>query len=106
MMCPTCSHSPLGALTPRRISAPEPTFHGPPRERGRFLRIEFPIIHLFYLQDPSLLEFQRRFQDTIQNNNLRTVFGVHSIPVDSQLRQIIDSHDQPRIALLSAIAER
>jgi hypothetical protein len=48
---------------------------------------------MFYLQDPSLLEFQRRFQDTIQNNNLRTVFGVQSIPVDSQLRQIIDSHD-------------
>lgn len=48
---------------------------------------------MFYLQDPSLLEFQRRFQDTLQTNNLRTVFGVQSIPVDSQLRQLIDSHD-------------
>ena len=47
---------------------------------------------MFYLQDPSLLEFQRRFDDSIQNNNLRTIFGVHDIPVDSQLRDLIDSH--------------
>jgi hypothetical protein len=29
---------------------------------------------MFYLQDPSLLEFQRHFQHTIQTNNLKTVF--------------------------------
>ncbi len=45
---------------------------------------------MFYLQDPSLLEFQRRFQDRIQRNNLSTVFGVKDIPDDSQLREIID----------------
>ena len=47
---------------------------------------------MFYLQDPSLLEFQRRFQDRIQRNNLSTVFGVKDIPDDSQLREIIDEH--------------
>jgi hypothetical protein len=47
---------------------------------------------MFYLQDPSLLEFQRRFQDSIQRNNLSTVFGVKDIPDDSQLRGIIDEH--------------
>ncbi|MCX7040927.1 MAG: hypothetical protein NT005_17565 [Spirochaetes bacterium] len=47
---------------------------------------------MFYLQDASLLEFQQRFEDSTQNNNLRTVFGVHDIPVDSQLRDLIDSH--------------
>jgi len=47
---------------------------------------------MFYLQDPSLLEFQRRFQDSIQRNNLSTVFGVKEIPGDSQLREIIDGH--------------
>jgi len=47
---------------------------------------------MFYLQDPSLLEFQRRFQQTIQANNLTTVFGVGQIPVDSQLRELIDRH--------------
>ncbi len=48
---------------------------------------------MFYLQDPSLLEFQRRFQDQTQCNNLSTVFGVEEIPHDTQLRDIIDSHN-------------
>jgi hypothetical protein len=48
---------------------------------------------LFFLQDPSLLEFQRRFQEKLQRNNLSTVFGVKDIPGDSQLRDIIDEHD-------------
>jgi hypothetical protein len=48
---------------------------------------------MFYLQDPSLLEFQRRFQSTIQKNNLSAVFGVREIPSDTQLRDILDSHD-------------
>ena len=38
---------------------------------------------LFYLQDSSLLEMQRRFQRTIQSNNLSTVFGVEQISADS-----------------------
>ena len=48
---------------------------------------------LFFLQDPSLLEFQRRFQNSIQRNNLSTVFGVRDIPGDSQLRDVIDEHN-------------
>ena len=45
---------------------------------------------MFFLQDPSLLEFQRRFEDQLQSNNLRTVFGVEKIPSDSQLRDVVD----------------
>jgi hypothetical protein len=48
---------------------------------------------MFYLQDPALLEFQRRFQKQIQRNNLSTVFGVADIPADTQFRDIIDEHD-------------
>jgi hypothetical protein len=48
---------------------------------------------MFYLQDPSLLEFQRRFQDQVQKNNLTLVFGVKQIPSDTQLRDVIDRHD-------------
>jgi hypothetical protein len=47
---------------------------------------------MFYLQDPSLLEFQRRFQRTVSSNNLKTVFQVEEIPGDSQLRDLIDRH--------------
>ncbi len=46
---------------------------------------------MFYLQDPALLEFQRRFQNTLQRNNLSSVFGVQAIPKDSQLRDLIDT---------------
>jgi hypothetical protein len=47
---------------------------------------------MFYLQDKALLEFQRRFQDAIQKNNLTTVFGIEKIPSDSQFRDILDNH--------------
>ncbi len=48
---------------------------------------------LFFVQDPSLLEFQRRFQQQLQQNNLSTVFDVETIPSDTQLRDVLDSHD-------------
>lgn len=62
---------------------------------------------MFYLQDPSLLEFQRRFQDQVQKNNLTTVFGVQQIPSDSQLREVIDRHDyQPLEGVFSEYLRR
>ena len=48
---------------------------------------------LFYLQDPSLLEFQRRFEEELKRNNLRSVFGVQAIPGDTQFRDILDLHE-------------
>ena len=48
---------------------------------------------MFYLQDPSLLQFQRRFQQQLQANNLSTTFGVAQIPADSQFRALLDRHD-------------
>ena len=55
-----------------------------------------------FVQDRSLLQFQRRFQRKHQTSNLSATFGVRKIPVDSQLRDLIDRHGfQP---LLSAFA--
>ena len=48
---------------------------------------------LCYVQDPSLLQFQRRFQHQLQTNNLAATFGVSEIPSDSQFRDLIDRHD-------------
>lgn len=45
---------------------------------------------MFFLQDASLLEFQRRVQDQVQRNNLTSVFGVEQIPSDSRLREVVD----------------
>ena len=54
---------------------------------------------MFYVQDPSLLEFQRRFQRQLHANNLSTTFGVSQIPADSQFRALLDRHDyQPILA--------
>ena len=54
-------------------------------------------VALFFVQDSSLLQFQRRFQRKFQANNLSSTFGVREIPVDSQLRHLIDRHDQQPI---------
>jgi hypothetical protein len=46
-----------------------------------------------YFQDPSLLAFQQRLQDSHQKNNLKTLFSVESIPKETQMRELIDTVD-------------
>jgi len=53
---------------------------------------------MFYLQDASLLEFQRRVQEQLQRNNLHMVFGVDKIPSDTQLREILDWQEGEAVA--------
>jgi len=45
---------------------------------------------MMLLQDPSLLEFQRRIEDKKQFSNLSNVFQVQSVPKDTQMRQSLD----------------
>jgi hypothetical protein len=45
---------------------------------------------MMFFQDRSILSFQRRMQDSMQSNNLKTMFGVESIPSDDVLRKTID----------------
>ncbi len=45
---------------------------------------------MMFFQDPSVLCFQRRLQETTQCNNLSTVFGIKSIPKDTQMRDVLD----------------
>ena len=44
-----------------------------------------------FFQEPSLLQFQKRMEDELENNNLRTLFGVNNIPESTQLREVIDA---------------
>ena len=46
---------------------------------------------MMFFQDPSLLQFQRRLQQSIHRNNLKTIFNVSSIPKDTQLRDVLDA---------------
>ena len=48
---------------------------------------------MFFVQDRSLLQFQRRFERQFQANNLSSTFGVQEIPCDSQFRDLLDRHD-------------
>ena len=45
---------------------------------------------MMFFQDPSLLAFQRRMQESIQVNNLHKVFDVIDIPSDTQIRDVLD----------------
>jgi len=46
---------------------------------------------MMFFQDPSLLAFQKRMQDSIQTNNLNKVFAVDHIPSDTQIRDVLDA---------------
>ena len=52
---------------------------------------------MMFFQDPSLLQFQKRMQKSINRNNLKTVFNVSAIPKDTQLRDVLD--ETPTTAL-------
>lgn len=47
-----------------------------------------------YFQDPSLLQFQQRLEDERQNNNLKSLFEVETIPKEGQMRNLIDGVDR------------
>ncbi len=51
-----------------------------------------------YFQEPSLLQFQQQLENEQQKNNLRTLFGIESIPQDSQLREVLDNIPSEEIA--------
>lgn len=52
---------------------------------------------MMYFQDPSILQFQKRLEDGVHNNNLKTLFQVQSIPKDSQMKEVIDEIDSSEL---------
>lgn len=59
---------------------------------------------MMFFQDPSVLAFQRRMQDTMHANNLKSLFAVKSIPNDTCLRDSLDpvptKHLNPAFGIL------
>ena len=45
---------------------------------------------VMFFQHPSLLQFQRAMEKKRQRCNLQTLFGVHAVPSDTQMREILD----------------
>lgn len=46
---------------------------------------------VFFTQSPSFLEYQRSLEQAHGGNNARTLFGVHEIPSDNQIRSLLDA---------------
>ncbi len=45
---------------------------------------------VFFTQSPSFLDYQIRMQQQHGRNNAQTLFGVHQIPCDNQIRNLLD----------------
>jgi hypothetical protein len=52
---------------------------------------------VFFTQSPSFLEYQRSLEQTHGENNARTLFGVHDIPSDNQIRALLDATPPERL---------
>ena len=46
---------------------------------------------MMFFQDPSILSFQQRMQEAGNQSNLSNLFGVASIPKDTQMREVLDT---------------
>lgn len=46
---------------------------------------------MFFFQHPSLLQFQEAMAKKRGLSNLQTIFGVHQIPSETQMREVLDS---------------
>jgi hypothetical protein len=46
---------------------------------------------VMFFQHPSLLQFQRAMEKKRQQCNLQTIFGVHAVPSDTQMRESLDA---------------
>ncbi len=45
---------------------------------------------VFFMQSPAFLEYQRSLEQAQGKNNAQTLFGVHDIPADNQIRHLLD----------------
>jgi hypothetical protein len=55
---------------------------------------------MMFFQHPSLLQFQRAMEKKRQQCNLQTIFGVHELPSDTQMREILDGVEPEALRLL------
>jgi hypothetical protein len=45
---------------------------------------------VFFTQTPSFLAYQQMMQDSKGKNNAQSLFGVHQIPIDNHIRDLLD----------------
>ena len=52
---------------------------------------------VFFMQSPSFLEYQRTMQEAHVKSNAQTLFGVHQIPTDNHIRDLLDEVEAPAV---------
>jgi hypothetical protein len=52
---------------------------------------------LFCFQDPSLLQFQKRLNSPTLGANLKNLWGIDSVPSDTQMRTVMDEIDSGKL---------
>jgi hypothetical protein len=52
---------------------------------------------VFFMQSPSFLEYQRSLDQWLGKNNAQTLFGVHDIPSDHQIRHLLDATEPGQV---------
>jgi hypothetical protein len=70
------------------------TFVDPRKGKNKFYTMvdaALSAFSVFFTQSPSFLEYQRSLEQTQGHNNARTLFGVHEIPSDNQIRSLLDA---------------
>lgn len=115
--CPLGMLSPMRPLTSLTFDAVRcllaRTFHQMPDRRASD-RVRYPMhdtlmsaYAMFFFQYPSLLAYQEVMKQQRTRCNLETIFGVHEVPSDTQMREILDSApSEPLRRLLSVLFER
>lgn len=52
---------------------------------------------VFFMQSPSFLDYQRTLEQTQGQSNAQTLFGIHPIPTDNQIRSLLDATDPVQV---------
>src|SRR2546423_2835592 len=73
-------------------------------------RISYPLhdtlmagFAMFFLQHPSLLQFQTAMKAKRGRCNLETIFGVRQVPSETQMRELLDEVDVAELGKLFAV---
>lgn len=73
---------------------------GGPNQRYAMPDAALSAFAVFFTQSPSFLDYQERMQKDKGRNNASALFGVHQIPSDPQIRNLLDPVDPAHLAPL------
>jgi hypothetical protein len=60
---------------------------------------------VFFTQSPSFLDYQTRMRQACGRDNAQSLFGVHEIPSDNQIRNLLDAVPEETVYPLLAQLE-